>query len=338
MNSTGEVSDIYAPFIGLMSEFVELYSEATLSEYSKYNNNINHIYQRYDSHAFIQLLKVDIEGIKEFRNDIEDVKRYYIENIYELNDKTKNIPISPMYINVGNKRKDANKYSPYAILAYGYKIKVNNGNLGYLDNKRNNALRKASKTAHSGTNFIIMDISRTLQYKSIQMNSKWLISIVPKILKRNQKLVDNFVYDSLEEDCEVIVDIEQKVNKTWSKLTELLYELYIRGSIVILDSSDTFIIDWDLEEGKYSGVYHPRWRNTLITDNPTEYLLQCFEYYKLPVQHSLPENIGSLNISKRSIIEQDLTPTQRRKQLCSPLVVKSYKDSLNAVYSTYKNV
>ncbi len=52
-----------------------------------------------------------------------------------------------------------------------------------------------------------------------------------------------------------------------------LHRLYLRGTIA--SPSNKLISDWDLVEVRYKNLFHPRWWNTLITTDPTKYLMEA---------------------------------------------------------------
>ena len=332
---------VYAPYISLRSGYIELYSEINMFEYTRYKNNLSHIYRRCDPKANIEMIEMDVEGIPGLQADIQQFKKRYLETVYNKEAVAVLSPrmsIEPVYMMIGDSKIDTNRFSPYTMLAFGYEMRV--GSIFGPLSKRDAAdLAKASyeaETVHPDK-YIVMDISQTIQYLSVQIPSTWLKDIVPRLLLRNQTLTDGFVYEEIvKEDCSCYCgcstrigcgvynnSVQVIVDGAWQRLMDLIHRLYIKGSILLAATDSMFAKKWKLVEGKYIGVYHPINSNTMMTQAPTDYLLQA----------KLLQDVGREPFPFDDI--HNLTDREVMTRCASPRHVKSYDEALRMQYAYY---
>lgn len=322
---------VFSPFVSLRSGDKEIYSELSLFEYNRYCNNVNHIYRRFNAKASIEMIEMDVEGVIDLKEEVGLIKDFYKTNIYKKTRKTKDIPIKPKYITIGPVTIDSNSFSPFAIIGYGYELRVGSI-LGKLTKEEFKALSSASyraETVHKDKH-IIMDLSRRMQYKSIQFPVEWLKNIVPRLLLPNQVYTNDYVFEDLTKsgkDCcsSFVFNLQQTTDNAWQLLMEKIYKVYKKGSIVLYDTDTYFIDKWQLKEGNYVGVYHRTWDNTLVTTDPTSYLLEARQLQDLDRDPFPFDNL------------QNLTQSQIMSLCVSPKYVKSYDEALRMQYAYYSS-
>jgi hypothetical protein len=292
-------------------------------------NNVTQIYRRFDPKASIEMVEMDVEGVLDLKEAVNSVKAFYKTNIYKKTMKTQAIPIKPKYITIGGVTIDSNNLSPFGIIGYGYELRVISV-LGRLVTSEFKALSSASyraETVHKDK-YIIMDVSRRMQYKSIQFPVEWLKLIVPRLLLPSQVYTNDYVFEDLTKSISPggILSLQQTADDAWQRLIDRVYIMYMKGSIVFHVHDDTdrdFIDQWQLQQGDYLNVYHPTWNNTLITTDPTSYLLEARRLQDLARDNFPFDDL------------QNLTQSQVMSLCVSPKYVKSYHEALRMQYAYY---
>lgn len=111
--------------------------------------------------------------------------------------------------------------------------------------------------------YAVFDMNQRLVYREVTMSREWLQHIIPHILAPGEYISDNIVFT--RGDAKEFDDI-------YLAFITRLARFYLRGSVA-LPAVSHLIDAYHLEEGAVSGVWHPRWINTLVAPDPSEFLL-----------------------------------------------------------------
>ena len=320
---------VYAPFIELRTGENTLMTTISLYEYAAFVNNINRAYSRWDPNATIRVSPREVEGVESLREIIEIVKKEFKLEREMLDDIPEDEwpPDTSQLLQIGDVTIDGAKYMPYSITAYGYELVIQSFNT--VDDGDMRALQDVCDAAFNNINsFILLDITVKQKIGSDVMQPVWIESVVPSILSPTQRLHNGFVYDTLD-DVEIECDIEQDfvqqvVDNKRSNFIRALQQLYQRGTIA-LDPSSLFIEYWELAVDNYAGLYHPTWRNTLVTSDPTTYLLLAHDVYS---------DKKPLDTMDRNYLSQ-ITIRDAAQYVASPQLNTTYRSAMRKTYEFY---
>jgi hypothetical protein len=124
--------------------------------------------------------------------------------------------------------------------------------------------------------WIILDITLDVIYMSTLLPKWWISDMLPYIKKNDEYIRDEFLYWNASIVGRTCLLSEERIcDKRYYEILKQLVALYKKGSIVTVDLG--FVQRWQLEEDGYSGLYHPTWWNTLLTQDPTKYLYDALE-------------------------------------------------------------
>jgi hypothetical protein len=134
--------------------------------------------------------------------------------------------------------------------------------------------------------WIVLDTSLDVIYMSTLLPKWWISDMLPYIKKDDEYIRDGFLFwnaSIVERTC--LWAEERICDRRYYQILKQLLSLYKKGSIVTVDAK--FAEKWQLKEDMYSGVYHPTWWNTLLTQDPTKYLYDVLESDKpMPLSYN----------------------------------------------------
>ena len=111
---------------------------------------------------------------------------------------------------------------------------------------------------------IFLDLNQNLVYKSELMTSEWLSNVVPKLIDPMSRILDNLVFTK---------DLTRDFNQIYLEFVIKLKVCFQQGTVA-LSSNHPSIQDWQLvESSSISGLYHPRWFNSLLAPDISNFLL-----------------------------------------------------------------
>ena len=177
---------------------------------------------------------------------------------------------------------------------HGYELRVlRGGELVHLNREEKDLLIQLSEDAYklNPGYSILLDMDRSIRYKSTIMPKEWIQSVIPLILTENQIIDNKYLYDIFFNNA-----------PSYRKLIELLLSLYKRGSIVTIDQG--LIERWELITDKYEGIYHPSWWNTLVTADTTRYLMDVsnglisFDSYNEAMKFNYSKYVNDINVDE----------------------------------------
>lgn len=245
----------FAPFVNLRINDQIVHTTFTPFNYMNYLNNINCICRRHNPRVTLKLFAEEIEGVESMSVLVEKAKEEYINAhpSYE--------PYKQEYIAIGETLVDINRYNPDILVAYGYRIVVNNGEIDSI----------AFKDVQVNS-YILLDTTKTMLYKSTVIPGSWISSIIQYCLDEGESLNDGFLFKDLAQLPQG-ESVNRQISDIKQELIDKLFNLYIRGTIALSGNiHKDFIRRWELSVGAYTGLYHPNWKNTLITQDQTKYL------------------------------------------------------------------
>lgn len=132
----------------------------------------------------------------------------------------------------------------------------------------------AQRCSENNEAWIVMDLTLDVVYMSQVLPKEWIADIAPYIKSKDEYIEDDFLFWRIE-PCEILCQPcataqERAVTDRYLAILDQLLQLYKRGSIV--NCTDQFARDWELERDEL-GIYHPTWWNTILTSgDPTLYL------------------------------------------------------------------
>ena len=191
-------------------------------------------------------------------------------------------PRREQWISIGSARINANEYTPDAPTAWGRECVVERDAEGIEVVVSADALSDASAMACALGAFVLLDLTCSQKRGDIIMPRQWMQSVASDILSPTQSIVEGFLCDTLlDEDvpCDVALTyLHDVIVEHTQRCLEAFLTLYRRGTIALAPNS-AFIAQWELAVEQYAGLYHPVWRNTLVAEDPTAYLLRAYAVF-----------------------------------------------------------
>lgn len=337
---------VFAPIVRLFSGEYILYSTCSFAQYAAYSENLNYTYGRRFPLASVHLMPKEVEGVPWLTELVMTSKADYAKSPAELPKEAEDrMPEFPEWIHIGDYRIDVSLFNPYAITAYGFQLEVLP-----VEQKETNLLAKASEQAFAFARkfgFILLDISKPIKVGTDIMPVEWLLDIAnspANFLAEHQEIKHQYVVYNLpkflpiagdnktsrwktNEEGEEEIDLFEVINEQRQIAISTFHTLFRRGTITLSSEiAVKFSENWELAQEMYAGLYHPVWKNTLITNgSPTSYLLLAKSVY---TGKTLGEGV------EKGKLEQ-MPVRQAIQYLSSPLINTSYASALERARSFY---
>jgi len=270
-----------------------LSGSGTILEYEMYCNNVNCIYARFDQWATVRLFPREVGGVPQLSAPVSRMREEALSALkrgdFAAIDKEVFPPLKEQLITVGNVTVNGNAFTPYFPTPYGYECIIERYDRSPEVITQEGVLESASREAFSLKTFILLDLTCSLKQGDVIMPFEWLQSVAQDVISESattnggtQSITNNYVCDTLlNEDvpCEVpLTFIQDVITARKERLVQAFLTLYKRGTIALHPAS-LFIQYWELAVDQHAGLYHPVWRNSLVTDDPTGYLLRAYEVF-----------------------------------------------------------